>query len=176
MSFQANPFPELSIQGTYSYTDAALTEDVPGIISVNNPAGVYPSAPVQLAGLSGDRLPGSAQNSGSFGVTYTVPMKEGDIIANWTTTYRGSVVSRLGFERTFGDKIPAYVLNRASLTYDAEKFSISLFADNIFDKYAVASVDNDRSRIGVNDGVVLRYYRQVIINPRTVGIEGRMKF
>ena len=176
MSFHANPIPELSIQGTYSYTDAALTEDVPGIISVNDPPGVYPSAPIQLAGLDGDRLPGSTKNSGSLGVTYTLPMKEGDLIANWTATYRGSVISRLGYERTFGDKIPSYILNRASLTYDADKFSVSLFADNIFDKYAVASVDNDRSRIGINDGVVLRYYRQVIINPRTVGIEGRVKF
>lgn len=176
MSFQANPTPELSIQGTYSYTDATLTEDVPGIISVNDPPGVYPSAPIQLPGLDGDRLPGSAKNSGSLGVTYTVPMMEGDFIANWTATYRGSVISRLGYERTFGDKIPGYVLNRASLTYDTEKFSVSLFADNIFDKYAVASVENDRSRIGINDGVVLRYYRQGIINPRTVGIEGRVKF
>ncbi|BBC73940.1 TonB-dependent receptor [Altererythrobacter sp. B11] len=175
-SFQLRPVPELSIQGTYSYTDAKLTDDAPGIISVNDPAGSYPSAPVKLDALDGDRLPGSTKNSGSLGATYTMPLTNGDLIANWTATYRGSVVSRLGWDRAYGDKIPSYVLNRASLTYETDSYSLSLFANNIFDKYAVASVANDRSRTGLNDGVLLRYYRQTVVTPRTVGIEGRYKF
>jgi outer membrane receptor protein involved in Fe transport len=64
----------------------------------------------------------------------------------------------------------------ASVSYETDNYTISLFANNIFDKYAIASIDNDRSRIGVNDGVVVRFYRQVVINPRTVGIEGSVKF
>jgi outer membrane receptor protein involved in Fe transport len=175
-SFQARPIPPLSIQGSYSYTDAELTEDVPGIISVNSPAGQYPSAPIKIDALSGDRLPGSAKNSGSLGATYTTPMWAGDVVANWTATYRGNVVSRLGWDRASGDKIPGYVLHRASVAYETDKYSFSLFANNIFDKYAVVSVANDRSRTGLNDGVVLRYYRQAVINPRTVGIEARVKF
>lgn len=170
------PMRQLTIQGTYSYTDAELTEDVPGVISVNDPPGTYPSAPIQLAALDGDRLPGSAQNSGSLGATYTAPTRNGDLIANWTMTYRGDVVSRLGYERASGVKIPGYVLNRASLTYDTDRYSLTLFANNIFDKYAVVSVSNDLSRTGLNDGVALRYYRQAVINPRTIGIEGRVKF
>lgn len=176
MSFSARPIVGLTIQGTYSYTDAELTEDVPGLISVNSPAGVYPSSPIQLPGLAGDRLPGSAKNSGSLAATYVTPMGDGDLITNWTMTYRGNVVSRLGWERTFGDLIPSYVLNRASVTYETDDFSIGLFADNIFNEYAVASVSNDRSRVGVNDGVVLRYLEQAVINPRTFGIEARTSF
>jgi outer membrane receptor protein involved in Fe transport len=175
-SFQLRPVPELAIQGTYSYTDAKLTDDAPGVIPVNSPAGQYPSKPIQLDALAGDRLPGSAKNAGSLGVTYTAPVGEGDLIANWTATYRGSVVSRLGWERAFGDRIPGYVLNRASLTYEIDDYAISLFANNIFDKYAVVSVANDRSRIGLNDGVALRYYRQAVINPRTFGLEARYRF
>lgn len=175
-SFQLRPTPELSIQGTYSYTDAKLTEDVPGIITIRETPGDYSNRFEQLDALAGDRLPGSAQNSGSLAVTYVAPLRDADIIANWTATYRGNVVSRIGWDRAFGDEIPGYVLNRASLTYDADTFSISLFANNIFDKYAVVSVANDRSRIGVNDGVAVRFYRQAVINPRTVGIEGRVKF
>ncbi len=60
--------------------------------------------------------------------------------------------------------------------YDTEKFSIGVFAGNIFDKYAVGSVSNDRSRVGLNDGVRLRYFRQNVINPRTFGIEARFKY
>jgi hypothetical protein len=40
----------------------------------------------------------------------------------------------------------------------------------------VVSVGQDRSRVGINDGVVLRYYRQTVLNPRTVGIEARFKY
>lgn len=175
-SFEIRPVAELSIQGTYSYTDAKLTEVAPGIIPVNSPPGVYPTAPIKLDALAGDRLPGSAKNSGSLGATYTTPVWDGDIVANWTATYRGSVVSRLGWDRAFGDKIPGYVLHRASLSYETDDYAVSLFANNIFDKYAVVSVAQDRSRIGVNDGVVLRYYKQAVINPRTIGIEARFKY
>ncbi len=164
------------IQGTYSYTDAKLTEDVPGIITIRETPGDYSNRFVQLDALAGDRLPGSAKNAGSLGATYTTPVWDGDLVANWTATYRGNVVSRLGWDRAYGVKIPGYLLNRASLSYETDVYSVTLFADNIFDKYAVASVANDLSRVGVNDGVAVRYYRQAVINPRTVGIEGRYKF
>ena len=175
-SFQLRPIDEVSIQGTYSYTDVKLTQDVPGIIAVNDPAGTYPSSPIQLPALSGDRLPGSAKNSGSLGVTYTRPFMDGHIIADWTATYRGSVVTRVGWERAYGDKLPSYVLHRTSVGYETDRYSLILFANNIFDKYAVNSVSNDRSRVGLNDGVVLRYYTKSVINPRTFGIETRFKF
>ncbi len=175
-SFQLKPIPGLSIQGTYSYVDAKLTEDVPGIISVNSPAGTYPSAPIKIDALAGDRLPGSAKHSGSLGATYTMPLMDGELSANWTATYRGNVVSRLGWDRAYGTLIPDYTVHRASLTYDTDTYSLSLFANNIFDKYAVVSVANDLSQTGYNSGVLLRYYRQAVLNPRTVGIEGRVKF
>lgn len=175
-SFQIRPFTGFSIQGSYSYLDAKLTEDVPDIIPINDPAGTYPSDAITIAALDGDRLPGSAKNSGSLGATYTMPIMDGSLTANWTATYRGSVVTRLGWERAYGDKLPSYVMHRASLTYDADKYSISLFANNIFDKYAVVSVDQDRSRVGLNDGVLLRYYQRAVANPRTFGIEGRIKY
>lgn len=186
-SFQIRPVPRLSIQGTYSYTDAKLTEDVPGVITIRTIPGYFgpyrsranpdlPTKFTQLDALDGDRLPGSAKNSGSLGATYTMPMGEGDLSLNWTATYRGSVVSRLGWDRGYGDKLEGYVLHRAALGYDSDKFAISVFANNIFDKYAVTSVGQDRSRIGVNDGVASRYYRQTVITPRTVGVEARIKY
>ncbi len=175
-SFQLKPIDGLSIQGTYSYVNARLTEDVPKNIPVNSPAGVYPSVPIKLDALAGDRLPGSAKNSGSLGATYTMPFMDGSLVGDWTATYRGNVVTRLGWDRAFGDKLPGYVLHRASLFYETDKYSIGVFANNIFDKYAVASVSNDRSRVGLNDGVVLRYYKLNVINPRTFGLEARIKY
>ncbi|MFC6622573.1 TonB-dependent receptor [Novosphingobium panipatense] len=177
-SFQLRPIPELTIQGSYSYTDAKLTEDVPGIITIRTTPNNYDGRPkfTQLDALDGDRLPGSAKNSGSLGATYTVPMGEGSLSANWTATYRGNVLSRIGWDRGYGDKIPSYVLHRATLAYETDRYTVSLFANNIFDKYAVVSIGQDRSRIGVNDGVAVRFYRQTVVNPRTVGVEARIKY
>lgn len=175
-SFQLRPIDRLSIQGTYSYTNARLTEDVPGIIAVNSPAGTYPSSPIQLSALKGDRLPGSTRHSASLGANYTVPLLGGDLIGDWTATYRGDVVTRLGWERAFGDKLPGFVLHRASLNWQNETFSLGVFANNIFNKYTVSAVSNDRSRVGLNNGVLLRYYRQSVINPRTGGVEMRVRF
>ncbi len=175
-SFQLRPVPELTIQGTYSYTDAKLTEDIPGVLTIRETPGDYSNRFIQLDALAGDRLPGSPKNSGSLGATYTMPFMDGSLIGNWTATYRGDVVTRLGWDRAYGDKLPGYVLHRASLTYETDKYTVSLFATNIFDKYAVASVGNDRSSIGINDGVVVRYYNQTVINPRTFGIETSFKF
>jgi iron complex outermembrane recepter protein len=175
-SFQLRPLPQLSIQGNYSYNDAKLTQDVPGIIAVNDPPGTYPSRPIQLAALDGDRLPGSAKHSGALGATYTVPVGDGEVIADWTATYRGNVVSRLGWDRAYGDLIPSYTTHRASIFYETDRYSIGLWANNIFDKYAVTSVSQDRSRVGVNDDVRLRYYGQSVLNPRTFGIEARVKY
>ncbi|GEN98566.1 TonB-dependent receptor [Novosphingobium sediminis] len=175
-SFQIRPIDGLSIQGTYSYTNARLTEDVPAIIAVNSPAATYPSRPIQLDALKGDRLPGSTKNSGSLGVNYTFPVMGGDFSADWTATYRGDVVTRLGWDRAYGDKLPGFVLHRASLSWQNDVFTVGVFANNIFNKYAITAVSNDRSRVGLNDGVVLRYLRNTVITPRTVGLEVRVKY
>ncbi len=177
-SFSARPIPELTVQGTYSYTDAKLTQDVPDLIAYRTTPGDYNSRPkiTRIAALSGDRLPGSAKNSGSLGATYTYPLGDAQLIGNWTATYRGNVVSRLGYDRAFGEKIPSYVTHRASLTYSTDLYDITLWANNIFDKYAVTSIGQDRSRIGVNDGVAVRYYTRAVLSPRTFGLEGRVRF
>jgi iron complex outermembrane receptor protein len=178
-SFQARPIEGLSIQGTYSYVDAKLEQDVPKLLTIRTTPGDYGSRPkfTQLPGLTGDRLPGSAKNAGSLGATYTYPLSSGaSIVGNWTAVYRGNVLSRLGGDRTYATLIPSYVTHRASLTYQTDTYSFTLFGNNIFDKYAVTSVSNDRSRIGINDGVAVRYYAQSVLTPRTFGIEGRFKF
>ncbi|MDN8937935.1 hypothetical protein Q0P02_15045, partial [Staphylococcus aureus] len=77
----------------------------------------YPSRPIQLDALSGDRLPGSAKTSGALGATYTAPFMDGNIVADWTATYRGNVVTRLGWDRAFGDKLPGFTTHRASVFY-----------------------------------------------------------
>jgi outer membrane receptor protein involved in Fe transport len=159
---------ELTVQATYSYVDAHLTEDVPGLVV---------SQGVAYDAKSGDRLPGSAKNSGAIQATYTYPLGDGkDVEFSWATTYEGDIYSRVGL-RGFGEVIPHYTTHRASLTYHARKFEVGAFVDNIFDKYAVTAVSNDVSSFNqVRTGVVERYYAYGVLTPRRAGLEFRFHY
>jgi outer membrane receptor protein involved in Fe transport len=155
--------PRLLFQGTYSYVDAHLTQDAAGIVV---------SGGVAYDVHAGDRLPGSAKNSGSAQLTYTYPLGGGrDIEANWATSYIGDIYSRIGLQAN-GQVIPSYVTHRASVTYHAKKFDIGVYADNIFNKYAVTAISEDTSSYNqVRTGVVERYYAQGVLTPRRVGVD-----
>ena len=167
-SFEARPIEGLSIRGNYSYLDAHLTEDVAGLLSVHGGD--------TLDALSGDRLPGSAKNKGAIGVNYDLPVGSNSVAFGWTAMYTGNVLTRVG-ARAGGEKLPDYWMHQANITYKTPAFDIGLYATNIFDKYAVTAVSNDLTRAGVvNDGVVSRYYGRAIAQPRTIGLQGTMRF
>jgi outer membrane receptor protein involved in Fe transport len=160
--------PNLSLLGTYSYVDAHLTEDVAGLVV---------SQGVRYDASAGDRLPGSAKNSASGQLIYSYPLGDGrKIEATWATIYRGDIYSRVGL-RGNGEKIPGYVTHGASLNYITERFEIGLFADNIFDKYAVTAISNDiSSHNQVRTDVVERYYARGVLTPRRVGVDFRIHY
>ncbi|MET0363742.1 MAG: TonB-dependent receptor [Sphingobium sp.] len=160
--------PRLSLQGTYSYTDAHLTENASGIVV---------SQGVAQDVFKGDRLPGTPKNSGSAQISYTYPISDGQSIeANWATTYVGNIYSRIGL-RGNGEIMPSYTTHRASVTYHGERMDIGLFADNIFDKYAVTAINNDVSSYNqTRSGVVERYYSNNVLTPRRVGVDIRFHY
>lgn len=167
-SFNANPFPGFNLRGNYSYMDAHLTQDVPSLLSVagGDLVDVY----------AGDRLPGSTKNSGALGATYEFPVGLNSVILGWTATYTGGIYTRTGL-RGGGERLPSYVMHRANVTYKTDKYEVSLFANNIFDKYAITGISNDLTRYGlVNDGVISRYYAQSVATPRVIGLEARIKY
>ncbi|HUD92073.1 TonB-dependent receptor [Sphingobium sp.] len=166
-SFNARVTDQFTVRGNYSYLDAKLTEDVPGLLSTADGSADL---------FSGDRLPGSAKNSGAISAIYTMKMGENDLRLNWTSTYTGGILTRPG-ARGGGELLPSYVMHRASATYSTDVWELSLFANNIFDKYAITGVSNDLTRYGqINDGIIYRGYARSIAQPRTIGVEGRIKF
>jgi iron complex outermembrane recepter protein len=160
----------LKIAANYAYIDARLTADAPDLIVVNND---------KFDAFAGDRLPGSQKHAGAVSATYTAPVgDDAELALNWTLTYRGNVFTKTG-NRGFGETIPSYVLNRGSITYKKDQYEFSLYALNIFDKYAIASVGNDFSRIGPQNpafGISRRFYSYSVVTPRTIGFEARVKF
>ncbi|WP_164155494.1 TonB-dependent receptor [Sandarakinorhabdus rubra] len=176
-SFNAQVTDQFSLRGNYSYLDAKLTSDVPDLLQIrNSKIGSFRPKFSEEDVFAGDRLPGSAQHTGSLAATYTIPTGDNETILNWTATYTGDILTRVG-GRGFGEKLPGYLTNRASITYRTDKYELSLFANNIFNKYAVTGVSNDLSRFGfVNSGVISRYYARSVLTPRVIGIEGRYNF
>ncbi|WP_174297870.1 TonB-dependent receptor [Sphingomonas bacterium] len=160
--------PNLDLIGTYSYVDAHLTQGVAGLVV---------SQGVRYDAFDGDRLPGSAKNSGSARLVYSHPLGDGaKVQAIWATVYRGSIDSRVGL-RGFGESIPGYVTHSVSLSYSNKQFEVGLFADNVLDKYAVTSISNDLSSYNqVRTDVVERYYSRGVLTPRRAGIDFRFHY
>jgi iron complex outermembrane recepter protein len=176
-SFNANVTDRFALRGNYSYLDAKLTQDVPDLLQIRNSI-VSRFRPKfgKVDVLAGDRLPGSAMHSGALSATYTLPVGDNKAIFDWTATYIGDILTRVG-GRGAGEKLPGYVMNRASISYQTPGYEISLFANNIFDKYAVTGVSNDLSRVGfAPSGTLSRFYARSVARPRVIGAEARIKF
>lgn len=166
-SFNARPFEGFSVQGNWSYTDAYLTEAVPGLLKTRTN---------EFDALPGDRLPGSTKVSGSLGMNYEFPVGEDTMTLSWTSTYTGDIFTRVG-ARGGGEILPAYTTHRASIAYALDDtLEFRVYADNLTNKFAVIAVSNDLSRRIVNDGVVSRYYANSVLSPRKVGFEMTKKF
>lgn len=179
MSFNAQITSQFSLRGNYSYLDAKLTSDVPDLLQIRNSqvASFRPKFS-RVDVFAGDRLPGSAMHSGSLAANYLMPVgDEDELNLNWTATYTGNILTRVG-ERGFGETLPGYLTHRAAITYRmGSNTEIALYANNIFNKYAVTGVSNDLSRFGfVNGGIISRYYGRSVLTPRVIGIEGRFNF
>lgn len=176
-AFNFRATDNLTINGNYAYTDAALTQDVPGLLDIRLPGFPGGNNSDDVDALDGDRLPNSPKNSFLLGATYEYPMSgDASIIGNWTTTYTGNILTRPG-ARAGGEALPSFMNHQASITYQTENWNVRLYGTNIFDKYAITAVSNDLTRQGlVNDGVYLRRYAQSVLTPRKIGIEGTFNF
>jgi outer membrane receptor protein involved in Fe transport len=95
-----------------------------------------------INGLKGDRLPGSPDYSGTFTLKYDTDLSETTKLGfNVGADFRGSTVNDLtptnGF--TLISKTPSFMTFRAGANVDFDKFSVSLFVNNLLDKHVVYS-------------------------------------
>lgn len=164
VSMAARPTSRLTINATYAYTDAHLTKDAPLLIRG------------QYEAFAGDRLPQSPRHAASLIATYDYPLDDGaHLVGNWAATYTGDTLSTTG-ARGFGERIPDYLINRASLTYRKPAWEVGLFADNIFNTYYTTGVAEFRDNIETVNGYVLRFYGKTVGRPRSIGIDTRFRF
>ncbi|MFW8590688.1 TonB-dependent receptor [Glaciecola sp. 2405UD65-10] len=147
-----------SMQGSYAYTKAELSEFAEGLVDGSD-------------AFSGDRLPGSPEHSLSFGITYDTEVFDGmPLLVNYGLSYTGDVYTRVGL-RDFGEVLPSYTLHNFSMTLSGDAWDVTLYAKNLFDKYAITSTRSGVEDIRPVNGFDVRSYGRYVNQPRSVGVE-----
>jgi outer membrane receptor protein involved in Fe transport len=158
------------VAASYSYNDAKLSDDAAGLVD---------GADAE----KGDRLAGSPQQQGVLLLGWTQPLTSGyTVSADYSMTAVGDVFTKVGL-RNFGEALPGYAIHGLAVGLSAGAWSARLYADNLFDKYAITSVRRDRSYIydierqdGAIPSIPSRTYFQSPLRPRTIGLEFNYRF
>ncbi len=170
-SFDAKLTDQFSIQGSYAYTDAQLDELSPDLVRSITPPGFRPV--LFIDGQAGDRLPGSAKSRGSIAASYNAPISSGiDLNMNWRTVFSGNVLSSVA-ARGGSQTLPGYSLSyaRIGLASAKDQWSVSLYADNVFNRFVeVGTRGTPLFNQTVIGSVYDRRFSTSVLPPRRIGI------
>ena len=162
-SFELRGDGPWSFRGNYAYNDAHLTSDAPGLVD-------------GFDAFDGDRLAGTPKQQASVYLAYGRPLANGlDIEAAWGVTATSDVLTKVG-QRGNGEVLGGYAIHSASVGVAKDRWSATLYADNLTNKFAETSVRQNPSLIRTVGGFELRRYFRNVLRPRSVGIEFRYSF
>jgi outer membrane receptor protein involved in Fe transport len=180
LSVRAMLTDDLQVIASYAYTKAELTQDSPSFFQTlyqyQVDAGVEQSF---YDGKDGDRLPSTPKQQLSVGVKYTQDvLTDKTLDINFGLTYQSEMYTKVGL-RADGEILPGYALSNLSATLTSDEWSVTLYADNLFDKYAYSATRRNKGDIGlatypemnINDPMLQRNYGHYLITPRTVGLK-----
>lgn len=178
LSADWRPTERINIRGNFSYIDSELTGDVPDLIRTITPPG-FGSAFED--GVSGDRLPGSPETQFSVFGAYTLPLVGGDELRfNASYSWQSDVLSRTG-GRGNGLTLGSYGVVNTAISYEADRFVATLFADNLLNEFAetgVVGTELFNQDVFDFDGnpVFVRSFGTFILPPRQVGLRLKYRF
>ncbi len=149
--------PEFSIGGAYSFTDAELTDDAEALVDGED-------------AFDGDRLPGSPKHQVYLTANYTMGLNDGTALdLDWSMTAQSDVLTKVG-NRASGETLRGFALHNVSATWTKDDLKLTLYADNVFDRYAETGVRGDTSFIRTVGDFDLRRYYHNVVRPRQVGL------
>jgi len=152
-----------AIRGVYSYTDAQLTSDAPGLVDGND-------------AFDGDRLAGTPEHQASVFLAYQRGLSNGwDFDAGYSISAISDVYTKVGLRNT-GEALGGFALHNASASVSSGNWSVTLYADNLLDKFAETSVRDELSAIRNVGEFRLRRYFKNVTRPRQVGVQFRYSF
>lgn len=162
-----------NLRGNFSYTDAELTADVPGLIQTLTPPGFGTSVE---AGQDGDRLPGSPTTQYSVFADYAHPLGNGDnIILNAGYSWQSDVLSFTG-ARAGSYTLPSYGRANVAIGYNADNWSMTGYVDNVLNDFSETSASNTPLSNQTIEGANVRRFRTNVLPPRSIGARFKYRF
>ncbi|MGC4028983.1 MAG: TonB-dependent receptor [Steroidobacteraceae bacterium] len=151
----ARPIPGLDLGANVTFIDAHLTKTLANEL----PAGITTSDPVY--GVSGDKLEGSPDYSGSAYAQFGWPVASGNVQAY----LRGDLQFSSGaptnsFSPVRNRASESYVFGNLKLGLENEKWGVALFVKNVTDKAADLTIFNNFQSVN----------RVTVNQPRTIGV------
>jgi len=194
LSVNAAVTNRLKISTNYSFTDAELTDEAIGLINTIpvpgspeaqpkddscKPVCIGPFGTVRINGEAGDRLPHSPRHQGSFHVNYAQPVGQQSLIFHYGITAVSNVLTTTGARG--GEAFGGYALHSASAAWESDRWSLTLYADNLLNKFAETDVSRNRRYIqkleDINgDPITLRRYSAFFVTPRRFGLRFSYNF
>lgn len=165
LSIRASLSDELTVYSAYSYATTEMTADAFGIYGSTGDT-VY----------KGDRLPGAPEHQISFGVNYATEMLDRMLDLNYGLTAQSDSYSTLGL-KNYGEVVPGYALSNVSARLSDDDWDVTLYINNLFDKYAFTNPSRNWGDIEYgNRGDIQRSYSHYILTPRTIGVKFQYRF
>ncbi|MGD8323170.1 MAG: TonB-dependent receptor, partial [Gammaproteobacteria bacterium] len=165
--------PNWRFTGSFSWNNAELAESSMSIL------GDDLTGP--LLTPSGSRLPGSPEIQGSVSLLHTHTLNNGwDLNVRYGASYMGDIANSIGAEQFAsvapwgGEIIPSYTLHSLTVGVQSDRWTASLFVDNLTDEYAITGTRVSRRLLEANRGAInglpLRSYGYYIGRPRAAGV------
>ncbi|GAA4644284.1 TonB-dependent receptor [Pontixanthobacter gangjinensis] len=168
----------LNLRGTYSYTDAQLTDLSPSLLNLLTPPG-FGTTPVD--GQAGDRLPGSPKHQGSFFADYELPVSDNwDLTFSYGMTIHSNVLTRTG-NRAGALVLPGFDTHNFQVNLSDGDWSVTAYVNNAFNTFGETGVRGtplfDQSVSDINgDPVFARTFGTFVSPPRQMGVRVSRKF
>lgn len=178
VSFDYAPTDTLNIRGNYAYTNAELTSAAPGLYSED---AFYGVAADDTGGVDGDRLPGSPEHQFSLFADYTHGFSDrADLVYRAGVSYTSDILQRVGSIAN-GETLDGYFLANASISYKEDNWDLTLYANNLFDEYAEATITGTGASVqtfldGDGGSHIFRGFRPTPIPPRVIGLRATYTF
>ena len=138
----------------YSHADAKITESF-----------LY-SRISDLSVSKGARLPGSAENEMFVAGSYQLPSTASgaDVFIDVSASYKGDAISNFKETETNYQEFESFTIWNASITWDKDNYSISIFGNNLSDELGQSIVSTADGWMGDRDQA------KGVTRPRTIGI------
>jgi iron complex outermembrane receptor protein len=171
---------QLNIGFSYAHTKAELTEVALNLLRDTAPA-PFGNPASFIDGQPGDRLPGSPEDQATLYVGYDWMLTSTwDLTFNYGISAIGDVISTTG-QRAGGERLGGYSLHNASAVFRGGPWALTVYAQNLLDKYAITGLRSRRAFIQTvadenGDPVRVRSYAQQMLRPREIGFSFTYSF